>query len=91
LSRSAAATFSFLLAIPALAGAGLYEAVSMLRHEQPLSTTPANLAIGAIVALGVGLAALNLLERTLQHGRLRYFGWYCVGLGLVVIAFHWPR
>ncbi len=91
LSRPAAATFSFLLAIPALAGAGLYEAVSMMRHEQPLSTAPAHLAIGAVVAFGVGLAALSLLEQTLKHGRLRYFGWYCVGLGLVVIILNWPR
>jgi undecaprenyl-diphosphatase len=88
MSRPAAATYSFLLAIPALAGAGVYEGFSMLRHQEPLSTSPTNLAIGAAVSFVVGLVALVFLNRVLQRGRLQYFGWYCIGLGLVVIAMH---
>jgi undecaprenyl-diphosphatase len=91
MSRSAAATYSFLLAIPALVGAGVYEGFSMLRHPHPLSTSPANLAVGAGVSFLVGLIALAMLERTLQRGKLHYFGWYCVGLGLVVVVLNWPR
>jgi len=91
MSRSAATTYSFLLAIPALAGAGVYEAFSMLRHHEPLSTSAPNLAIGAAVSFIVGLGALALLQRVVERGRLHYFGWYCVGLGLVVIALNWPR
>jgi undecaprenyl-diphosphatase len=86
MSRSAAASFSFLLAIPALAGAGAYEAASLLKEEVHLSTTPANLAIGAAASFVVGLAALQLLDKLLQRGRLHYFGWYCIALGIVVIA-----
>ena len=89
MSRSAAATYSFLLAIPALAGAGVYEAFSMLRHHEPLSTSPGNLAIGAALSFVVGLVALALLQRVLERGRLHYFGWYCIALGLVVIALNW--
>jgi len=84
MSRSAAATFSFLLAIPAIAGAGLYEGYSMLRDQEPLSTTPANLLLGAAVSFVVGLAALSLLNRVLQQGRLHYLGWYCIALGVLV-------
>jgi undecaprenyl-diphosphatase len=91
MSRSAAATYSFLLAIPALAGAGVYEAFSMLRHDQPLSTSTSNLAIGAGVSFVVGLAAITVLERTLQRGKLHYFGWYCIVLGVIVVALTWPR
>jgi undecaprenyl-diphosphatase len=90
LSRPAAATYSFLLAIPALAGAGFYEAVSLVRDKEPLSTTPLNLLIGAIVAFVVGLAAISALTRVLQGGRLHYFAWYCIGLGVIVIALNWP-
>lgn len=91
LSRPAAATYSFLLGIPALTGAGVYEAFSMLRHAEPLSTTPANLLIGAAVAFVVGLGAIATLTRVLQHGRLHYLGWYCIGLGIVVVVLNWPR
>jgi undecaprenyl-diphosphatase len=91
MSRSAATTYSFLLAIPALAGAGVYEGFSMMRHQQPLSTSPLNLAVGAAVSFIVGLAALGLLQRVVERGRLHYFGWYCVALGVLVLALHWPR
>jgi undecaprenyl-diphosphatase len=91
MSRSAAATYSFLLAIPALAGAGVYEAFKMLRHPEPLSASPRDLAIGAAVSFAVGLAALALLQRVVERGRLHYFGWYCVGLGVVVVALNWPH
>jgi undecaprenyl-diphosphatase len=86
LSRSAAATYSFLLAIPALAGAGVYEGLSLLKEGARLSTSPANLAIGAFVSFLVGLAAIGSLERLLLRGRLHYLGWYCIALGLAVVA-----
>ena len=89
MSRSAAATYSFLLAIPALAGAGVYEAFKMLKQPEPLSASPRDLAIGAAVSFAVGLAALALLQRVVERGRLHYFGWYCVGLGVVVVALTW--
>ena len=50
MSRSAAASFSFLLAIPALAGAGALEGLSLLKDGQPLSTPPGYLLIGAAVS-----------------------------------------
>jgi undecaprenyl-diphosphatase len=84
MSRASAATYSFLLAIPALAGAGAYEAVSMLKDRQPLSTAPAYLVVGAIVSFFVGLIALSALSRVLQRGQLHWFGWYCIGLGVAV-------
>lgn len=86
LSRSAAATYSFLLAIPALAGAGVYEGLSLLKDGAKLSTSPSYLAMGAFVSFLVGLVALGSLERLLLRGRLHYLGWYCIALGLVVIA-----
>ena len=91
MSRPAAANYSFLLAIPALAGAGAYEALSMLRHRQPLSTSPSNLIIGAAISLIVGLGALALLSRVVERGRLHYFGWYCIVLGLIVVVLNVTR
>lgn len=91
LTRRAAATYSFLLAIPVLAGAGAYEGLKMMKHGATLSASPANLVIGAVVSFGVGLVALTLLARVVERGRLHYFGWYCIGLGLVVMVLNWPK
>jgi undecaprenyl-diphosphatase len=91
LTRPAAATYSFLLAIPALAGAGVYEAFSMARDQVSLSTSASNLVIGALVSFVVGLAALWLLKRIVEHGRLHYFGWYCIVLGTIVVVLHFTR
>jgi len=86
MSRSAAATYSFLLAIPALAGAGVYEGYSLLKDGEKLSTSPEYLVSGALVSFVVGIGALSCLDRLLQRGRLHFLGWYCIALGLVVIA-----
>jgi undecaprenyl-diphosphatase len=86
MTRTAAATYSFLLAIPALAGAGLYEAVSLLKDGHPLSAKPEHLAIGAAISLVVGLAAIWSLERLLQRGQLQWLAWYCIGLGAAVVV-----
>ncbi len=86
LTRPAAATYSFLLAIPALAGAGVYEAFSLLKDGEPLSAPPSFLAVGAAVSFAVGLASIALLERLLVRGQLRWLGWYCIALGLAVLV-----
>lgn len=86
LTRPAAATYSFLLAIPALTGAGVYEAFSMLKDQEPLSTPPGHLLAGACVSFVVGLASIALLERLLLRGQLRWFGWYCIALGIAVLV-----
>jgi undecaprenyl-diphosphatase len=85
LTRPAAVTYSFLLAIPALAGAGLLEVLSIVAKGSP--PVPLTwLFAGGTVSLVVGLTALWSLERVLQRGWLHWFGWYCIGLGAVVIA-----
>jgi undecaprenyl-diphosphatase len=85
LSRPAAAGYSFLLAIPALAGAGCYELLKLLTSDRHLSTSPPLLALGAGMSFVVGLAAVALLERLLIRGQLQWFGWYCIALGIAVI------
>jgi undecaprenyl-diphosphatase len=85
LNRPAAATYSFLLAIPALFGAGCYQALDLLRGNGSLSTSPPLLLLGALISFAVGLVAISLLERLLLRGQLRWFGWYCIALGVVVV------
>jgi undecaprenyl-diphosphatase len=83
--RDAAATFSFLLAVPAIAGACLLELNHLLRENTAaLDLFP--LAVGAGVAFFVGLAALWWLLLWLQQGRLHLFAWWCILLGVAVFV-----
>jgi undecaprenyl-diphosphatase len=86
LKRDSAATFAFLLAIPAIAGAGVLEARDLLKPEYHASATPLNMLIGAVVAFFVGLGSLWILVRLLERGRLQIFAGYCIALGVVVIV-----
>jgi undecaprenyl-diphosphatase len=85
LTRQSAATFSFLLAVPALAGAGVLELVKVARKGdfQP-AAAPVDLGIGIVISFVVGLGALWVLVRMLERGRFAMFGWYCILLGVGV-------
>jgi undecaprenyl-diphosphatase len=93
LRRRDAATFSFLLAIPAIAGAGLKEGYdrfwkhgheyTQLLHQGDFALM---LAVGTLVSFVIGLLALWWLIGWLEKGRLHWFAWWVFGMGTVVIA-----
>ncbi|HLA84939.1 MAG TPA: undecaprenyl-diphosphate phosphatase [Thermoguttaceae bacterium] len=91
LRRDEAATFSFLLAIPAIAGAGLLEIVDLV--EKSGNGTPIlALILGGLVSFVVGLTALLWLIRWIQKGRLHWFAWWVLAMGPIVIAWQlWLR
>ncbi len=85
MKREEAATFSFLLAIPVIGGAGLLDMKDLLsnsNHTVSLSV----LALGAAVSFAVGLAALGWLVNWVREGHLHWFAWWLVPLGISVIA-----
>ncbi len=84
LKREEAATFAFLLAIPAIAGAGVLEGLDVL--DAGSSTPMGVLAVGFVISFLVGWAALVLLIRFVRQGTLSVFAWYLVPLGIVVVA-----
>lgn len=91
LKRGEAAAFSFLLAIPAIAGAGLIEGLGLLK-EGPNSTPLGYLALGAALSFVVGLGALWWLLRWLEQGRLYLFAFWVLLLGPVVVVWQmWPK
>ncbi len=85
LKPQAAATFSFLLAIPAIAGAGLLTGIS-LATKTGLTTSWQYLVIGFFVSFVVGLFALRWLINWLERGKLQLFAWWCIPLGIAVTA-----
>jgi len=84
LRRDASATFAFLLAIPAIAGAGLLESIEVFEAGST-GTSPGLLAVGFLVSMVVGLGSLALLIRFVQQGRLSMFAYYLVPLGIAVV------
>ena len=86
LSPQAAATFSFLLAVPAVGGAVALKLIKGLIGTSELQTPIPYLAIGIVVSFLVGLAALWVLVRVLETGRLQLFAWWCLPLGVAVVA-----
>ncbi len=85
LRRDEAATFSFLLAIPAIGGAGLLEAIKLVQ-DGPGTAPWGALAAGTAVSFFVGLASLWGLVLLLQEGWLHYFAWWVIPLGVAVVA-----
>lgn len=85
LSRSDAATFSFLLAIPAIGGATTLELFDIVKGAG-LDTPLSYLLTGSLISFVVGLLSLWWLLRWLQKGRLEYFSYWCIPLGLGIVV-----
>jgi|TARA_B100001079_G_scaffold270726_1_gene285843 undecaprenyl-diphosphatase len=81
ISGKNAAKFSFLLAIPAIAGAGLVTALDI----QPgnISIPTFQLLLAFFSALIVGVFSLKWLLGLLESGKFHRFGYYCVAVGLI--------
>jgi len=79
-----AARFSFLLALPAIFGAALLS----IKDIQQIETTlvPVYLA-GTGAALFTGLLCIHLLMGVIRKRRLRWFAFYCWGVGLAGLIF----
>jgi undecaprenyl-diphosphatase len=83
-----AARFSFLLGIPAVAGAQILE-FGTLRGLDPASRSA--VLVGAAVAGVVGVVAIWSLMRLLASRRLHYFAYYLWPLGVAVLVTSWGR
>ena len=82
LNSNDAAKFSFLLAIPAITGAGVITMIDV--GNQILIRTDAAM-IGFISSFIVGVLSLKWLLKILEKGDFYYFGIYCLLLGIVVV------
>ncbi|WAS97700.1 undecaprenyl-diphosphate phosphatase [Nannocystis punicea] len=85
LGRLPAARFSFLLAIPAILGASLKEAIGLMKDGFP-AADPLAFAIGFFVSFVVGVATLRVLLVLLVRVGVMPFVPYLVVLGLAVLA-----
>jgi undecaprenyl-diphosphatase len=84
LTREAAARFSFLLGIPAIGAAGLFELRDLLKHGVGEAGLPA-LAVATLISAVSGYLAIDLLLRYLRRNTTYVFIWYRIGLGLFLL------
>ena len=82
--RKQAVQFSFLLSIPAIAGAFVYELLRGGNGVEHGVTVP--LVVGAVCAFAAGILAIRILFSLSARGRLEFFGVYCLGAGLLSLV-----
>jgi undecaprenyl-diphosphatase len=82
--RAACARFAFLLAIPAVLGAGIFEWPAALAEGSEYGLGP--LLLATVVAFAVGYAVIAWLMRWLVHGTYLPFVIYRILLGLLVLG-----
>ncbi len=83
-SRTAAAEFTFFLAVPTMLGAS---ALKMFKYGFDFTGAEITaLLIGSAVAFLVSIAAVKFLMDFVKRHDFSAFGWYRIGLGIAVIA-----
>lgn len=87
-SRYVAAEFSFFLAVPTMFGASglkIFKFImkgNVFTNEQLLI-----LGIGSLIAFLVSIVAIKFLLKFIQTRDFEPFGWYRIGLGIVLLAY----
>lgn len=88
-SRSAAAEFSFFLAIPVMLGASLLKGAKaiLIDHISMTSTEVVVLIVGTLTAFAVSLVAVKFLMSFVKNHSFEVFGWYRIAIGAILIVY----
>lgn len=88
-SRTAAAEFSFFMAIPVMLGASAYKGLKFaLKYGGAFSSTELIvLIVGTLTAFFVSLFVIKFLMNFVKKHSFEPFGWYRIALGAVVIVY----
>ena len=85
ISPEKAAKFSFLLAIPAIAGAGLLTAID-IDPAFVSSFSSGTIIVAFFSSFLVGWAALTWLLKLISKGQFHWFGLYCMTIGILTLS-----
>ena len=83
--RSLAVKFSFILSIPAIVGAAIFEMPDFFASIPDTKILLTYLA-GAFAAMLVGIAAIKLITWISKHSTFRIFAYYCFAVGVLAIV-----
>lgn len=88
-SRTAAAEFSFFLAIPVMLGASALKVLKFILDGLTLNTTEiVVLLTGTITAFVISLFVIKLLMAFVKNHSFESFGWYRIALGIILITYY---
>jgi len=89
LTREVAAEFSFFLAVPTMFAATAYKLFKFYKAGHVLEASQwQQLAIGNIVAFVVALVAIKTFITIVSRYGFRFFGYYRIALGLLILTFY---
>ena len=85
ISRTAASRFTFILAIPVMAGASL---LKLIKNGMNFTGTEwVILLVGMFVAFVVSMLVIGMLMNYIRRHNFKVFGWYRIILGIIVVVF----
>ena len=89
-SRTAAAEFSFFLAIPVMLGASALKAFKafVLDGITLTGTELVVLITGTLTAFAVSMVAIKFLMAFVKKHSFESFGWYRIGLGIILVIYY---
>ena len=82
--RPSAARYSFLLAIPAVVGSGLYGVAQTLGRSEDMVLGWGPTILATIIAFGLGLVVIHWFLKYVETKSFAVFVWYRVALGIVL-------
>lgn len=82
-TREAAVRYSFLLAVPAVVAAGIFQLPDVFAGDGPSGV---QMVVATVIAFGLGYASIAWLLRYVARHSVYVFVWYRVVLGLLVFA-----
>jgi undecaprenyl-diphosphatase len=85
LSKEKAAEFSFLLSIPAILGANIFEILKLNTYDD---IGFINYFVGFFTAFVFGYLSIKLVLKALSRSQFIYFAIYCLVLGVTIIALY---
>ena len=90
-SRTVAAEFSFFLAVPVIFGASLLKIAKYTLEYGFLDNGLAVvvLVVGTIISFVVSILAIKFLMRYIKKKDFKVFGYYRIGLGILVLIYFW--
>jgi len=89
LTRKAAAEFSFFLAVPTMFAATAYKLLKMYKAGGGFTSEQVEILVaGNVVAFLVALLAIKFFIGVLTKYGFKFFGWYRIVLGLLIIALY---